>query len=66
MASTPIAGTVAERLWVWLHAPRDIAALAVFRMLLGGLMCVGALRFMHNDWIERLYLDPDFHFKYWG
>ncbi|MEM1264309.1 MAG: HTTM domain-containing protein [Pseudomonadota bacterium] len=49
-----------------LTAPRDIAALAVFRMLIGGLMCVGALRFMHNGWIERLYVEPDFHFKYWG
>ena len=47
-------------------APRDIAALAVYRMMLGGLMCFGALRFMYSGWIERLYLDPDFHFKYWG
>lgn len=49
-----------------LQAPRDIAALAVFRILIGGLMCVGALRFMGNGWIERLYVEPDFHFKYWG
>ncbi|MEM7099537.1 MAG: HTTM domain-containing protein [Pseudomonadota bacterium] len=50
----------------WLNQPRDIAALAVYRMLMGGLMCFGALRFMQNEWIERLYLEPDFHFKYWG
>ncbi len=50
----------------WLTAPRDIAALAVYRMLIGGLMCVGALRFMSNGWIERLYVEPSFHFKYWG
>lgn len=54
------------RLLRWLTAPRDIAALAVYRMLIGGLMCVGALRFMSNGWIERLYVQPDFHFKYWG
>ncbi|MEL7025060.1 MAG: HTTM domain-containing protein [Pseudomonadota bacterium] len=47
-------------------APRDIAALAVFRMLIGGLMCVGAIRFMSNGWIEQLYVTPEFHFKYWG
>ena len=29
-------------------------------------MCFGSLRFMQNGWIERLYLEPDFHFKYWG
>nr|MBV6630141.1 HTTM domain-containing protein [Oceanococcus sp. HetDA_MAG_MS8] len=52
--------------YAWLMAPRDIAALAVFRMLIGGLMCVGALRFMHNGWIERMYVEPDFHFKFWG
>ena len=50
----------------WLNEPRDIAALAVFRFLIGGLMCFGSLRFMQNGWIERLYLEPDFHFKYWG
>src|SRR5262245_55211535 len=50
----------------WLTAPRDIAALAVYRMLIGGLMCVGALRFMSSGWIERLFVEPTFHFKYWG
>ncbi|MEM7000526.1 MAG: HTTM domain-containing protein [Pseudomonadota bacterium] len=53
-------------LYNWLTQRRDIAALAVFRMLIGGLMCFGALRFMANGWIERLYLEPTFHFKYWG
>ena len=56
----------ADRALRALTAPRDIAALAVYRMLMGGLMCFGALRFMHNGWIERLYVEPDFHFKYWG
>lgn len=58
--------TKSTRLLRWLTAPRDIAALAVYRMLIGGLMCVGALRFMSNGWIEKLYVQPDFHFKYWG
>jgi len=56
----------ANRILRRLTAPRDIAALAVFRMLIGGLMCVGVLRFMVNGWIERLYVEPEFHFKYWG
>lgn len=69
MAHTvPDRGTTsfASRALVFLTAPRDIAALAVFRMLIGGLMCFGALRFMSKGWIERLYIEPDFHFKYWG
>ncbi len=65
-SSTPLREPALTRLLRWLDAPRDIAALAVYRMLIGGLMCVGALRFMSNGWIERLYLEPDFHFKYWG
>ncbi|MEM9172760.1 MAG: HTTM domain-containing protein, partial [Pseudomonadota bacterium] len=55
-----------DRLLDFLTTPRDIAALAVFRMLIGGLMCFGALRFMANGWIERLFVEPQFHFKYWG
>ena len=34
--------------------------------LFGLLMCVGSLRFMAQGWIERLYVEPMFHFKYWG
>jgi vitamin K-dependent gamma-carboxylase len=49
-----------------LHQPLDIAALAVYRMLFGGLMFVGTLRFMSCNWIERLYVEPQFQFKYWG
>ncbi|MEM8984003.1 MAG: HTTM domain-containing protein [Pseudomonadota bacterium] len=64
--STATSDSRLTRLAHWLTAPRDIAALAVFRMLIGGLMCVGALRFIHNGWIERLYVEPEFHFKYWG
>ena len=55
-----------SRFLSWLQQPRDIAALAVFRMAFGLLMCVGALRFMANGWVERLFVGPDFHFKYWG
>ena len=49
-----------------LNQPLDIAALAAFRVLFGLLMCVGSLRFMAQGWIERLYVEPSFHFKYWG
>lgn len=55
-----------EALWASWRQPRDIAALAVFRMLFGGLMFVGTLRFMSCGWIDTLYLQPQFHFKYWG
>ncbi len=57
-----ISSTLRQRL----IQPTDIAALAVFRMLFGALMCGGTLRFMSNGWVESLYIQPDFHFKYWG
>lgn len=48
------------------NQPQDIAALAVFRILFGLLLCVGTLRFMALGWVDRLYAEPSFHFKYWG
>ncbi|MBR9921355.1 MAG: HTTM domain-containing protein [Bacteroidetes bacterium] len=46
--------------------PISIAPLVTFRILFGGLMCFGALRFMWSGWIEKLFVDPDFFFKFQG
>lgn len=43
-----------------------IAPLITFRILFGGLMMVGALRFMWSGWIERLYVEPQLFFKFYG
>lgn len=50
----------------FLFEPLDIAALAAYRILFGSLMFVGSLRFMAQGWIERLFVEPTHHFKYWG
>lgn len=55
-----------QRLRAWLDAERDGAGLRVFRALFGAVMLVSALRFMARGWIEELYLQPAFHFTYWG
>lgn len=55
-----------QALYRRLNRPVDIAALAVFRILFGALMYVGTLRFMAAGWIDAFYVQPDFHFKYWG
>jgi hypothetical protein len=47
-------------------APRRIAPLVTFRLLFGGLMATGAFRFMASGWIERLYGEPGFFFKFYG
>ena len=50
----------------FLFAPVAIAPLVTFRILLGGLLCVGALRFMAAGWIETLYVEPTFFFHFYG
>jgi vitamin K-dependent gamma-carboxylase len=47
-------------------APVDAASLAVFRVLFGALMAVGVARFMAEGWIDTLYVQPTFFFKYPG
>ncbi len=44
----------------------SIAPLIVFRILFGLVMCIGAIRFVINGWIQELYVIPKFHFKFYG
>jgi vitamin K-dependent gamma-carboxylase len=45
---------------------RDAAGLAVFRALFGALMLMSVVRFVARGWVRELYLEPAFHFTYWG
>jgi hypothetical protein len=49
-----------------LTAPRDVAALALFRAALGLIVLVSAVRFLRYGWIEEMFVRPTFHFSYWG
>ena len=51
--------TAAER-------PVDVAALAGFRIVFGAVMFVGIVRFLAAGWIEPVYGEPRFFFKYPG
>lgn len=42
------------------------APLAVFRMGFGMMMLISIIRFWSYGWIEKLYLQPKFHFSYYG
>lgn len=44
----------------------SIAPLVVFRILTGFLMALGGIRFVLSGWIEKLYIEPDFFFKFYG
>lgn len=47
-------------------APKSIYPLITFRILFGALMFFGTTRFMMNGWIEKLYIEPKYHFKFYG
>jgi len=49
-----------------LNRPVDIAWLAAFRILFGLVMSVSMFRFIAYGWIDRFFVKPTFHFKYWG
>jgi Fe(3+) dicitrate transport protein len=46
--------------------PVDSAFLGAFRILFGLLMFYGVVRFLANGWVEQYFVEPGFHFKYWG
>lgn len=55
-----------ERVHRFLNAKVSAAPIISFRLIFGALMVFSAARFMWLGWIEDHYLDPVFHFKYWG
>jgi hypothetical protein len=50
----------------FLNKEVSAAPLISFRLIFGALMIFSTLRFMFLGWIEDHYVDPIFHFKYWG
>ena len=44
----------------------DSRPLALFRASFGLLMLISIVRFWYNGWIEDFYIDPIFHFTYYG
>ncbi len=56
------AGRVARRAF----APVDIASLACFRIAFGAVMAWEVVRYFQHGWISSYYIQPDFHFTYFG
>ncbi len=50
----------------YLNEKTSIAPLVVFRFFFGCMMFLSIIRFWLNGWIEKLYLEPTFHFSYLG
>jgi vitamin K-dependent gamma-carboxylase len=49
-----------------LFRPVDAAGLAAFRVLFGLLMLASTARFFIHGWIDRVFIAPPVHLKYWG
>lgn len=49
-----------------INAPVEAAPLAVFRILFGLMMLFSIIRFWSYGWIDKLYIQPSFHFSYYG
>ncbi|BAO55683.1 HTTM domain-containing protein [Nonlabens marinus] len=50
----------------YLNKTVSSAPLAVFRIGFGIMMFLGIVRFWSYGWIEKLYIEPQFHFTYYG
>lgn len=50
----------------YINTPTKAAPLAVFRISFGFIMLYSMIRFAAHGWIKTLYIDPPFHFKYFG
>jgi len=50
----------------YFYETTNAAPLAVFRICFGLLMAISIVRFWYKGWIEKLYLNPKFHFHYYG
>ena len=50
----------------YLKSNKAAEPLAVFRIGFGLMMLYSIMRFFFMGWIEKVYIKPDFHFKYYG
>lgn len=50
----------------YLNSYTDAATLAFYRIVFGTMMLLGLIRFTLNGWIYKFYIQPGFHFTYYG
>lgn len=55
-----------QRLLAAANAPKDAAALAALRVLLGVVLCGAMVRYLTTGWAGQFYVERSFHFTYWG
>jgi hypothetical protein len=57
---------MAEKLKYYFAQSAEAAPLAAFRVFFGIMMFSSILRFWSFGWIDKLYLQPQFHFSFYG
>ena len=55
-----------NKLETYLNKTTNAAPLAVFRIGFGLMMLYSIIRYWAKGWIETVYIQPKFHFKYYG
>jgi len=62
----PVRARGAQPLMAALMRPIDVAWLAALRIVLGCVLGVSMIRFLVYGWVDRFFVTPRFHFKYFG
>ncbi|WP_420553782.1 HTTM domain-containing protein [Tenacibaculum aiptasiae] len=57
---------ISRQIQKYLEKTTEAATLAVFRIFFGVMMLGSIIRFWYHGWIESLYINPKFHFTYYG
>ncbi|KVV13336.1 HTTM domain-containing protein [Flavobacterium sp. TAB 87] len=55
-----------KKIQIYCTQSTSATTLAFFRLAFGLMMCLSLLRFMSYGWIDRFYIQPLFHFSYYG
>ncbi len=55
-----------NKITYYFNQQTSVAPLVIFRLFFGLMMFASIVRFWANGWIEKLYLQPKFHFSYFG
>ncbi|WP_180266590.1 HTTM domain-containing protein, partial [Flavobacterium psychrophilum] len=50
----------------YLNTYSEATTLAFFRLAFGFMMLFSLIRFASYNWIEKFYIQPQFHFTYYG
>ena len=57
---------IKDDIQTYLKSSTPAYPLALFRILFGLMMLISIVRFWYHGWIEKFYIEPPFHFKYFG